>query len=689
MEISGEEIEGGSSDQAYDALEVAQRHKREKLSRENEDSLRSSAQSAPLGVTDEASGLFCNDQKIEPSFLELLIDVMPEMEGIAIPSTIEENLSKIKGAFSSVTLGSTSELPKLEENHPLRLAVEKLKAAGKVSSESIENLSRQEVPIMALISDGIFKIEGVENSESMMMIQQNYASVNLICNGRIADYLGPLRGIICSCWGAESMTEGSSQWCVTRHLCEHTRRGSACEIKVDPFRTTCISYTPSLSFKSIDYSRVVPMTDLSTGGEQGILGQIGALFEGVVPMLRPFGLAAKLQKADTIFDTLLAYIPSYLANTAMGIVLVSQADELAGSVLFQYLLAAVFGALLAVVWVLLALYRTTETMMKNSMPMFAPGLGALFIFSSSWVLNQSSVRTMIVASALAFWETGAPTPFPWAGKAYFMASMALSVFLTSYFGLFAPKTNSNYVLQSLVKVFGLIMLSQSTSNMEVSCLIVVYGVMQEQLSYWYYRIWLSYTALGQKSSSKLMGRSYYTQAELDKKVKSTTEKELAKLRAHLLHSPQKSEQFCNKLRQGGKTEEATMLSKFLAGAYHLAGTPLVPGTPGYEEDDSMDDMEDSDDCGDDWHSVGGTPVNSPYKGAQNSPKRRASNKHRSRWLRLLAWVAGLLLTAFAVIVLQKRVNTGSALQATLEKVQVLKTITSEALASIRRAYSLS
>ena len=132
-----------------------------------------------------------------------------------------------------------------------------------------------------------------------------------------------------------------------------------------------------------------------------------------------------------------------------------------------------------------------------------------------------------------------------------------------------------------------------------------------------------------------------------------------------------------------------MLSKFLAGAYHLAGTPLVPGTPGYEEDDSMDDMEDSDDCGDDWHSVGGTPVNSPYKGAQNSPKRRASNKHRSRWLRLLAWVAGLLLNAFAVIVLQKRVNTGSALQATLEKVQGLKTITSEALASIRRAYSLS
>ena len=55
-----------------------------------------------------------------------------------------------------------------------------------------------------------------------------------------------------------------------------------------------------------------------------------------------------------------------------------------------------------------------EAMMKNSAPIFAPGLGALFIFSSSWVLNQSAVRQMIATSAVAFWETGAPTPFPWA-----------------------------------------------------------------------------------------------------------------------------------------------------------------------------------------------------------------------------------------------------------------------------------
>ena len=89
------------------------------------------------------------------------------------------------------------------------------------------------------------------------------------------------------------MTDKSSQWCITRHLCENTRRGSTCEIKIDPFRTTCISYTPSLSFKRIDYNRIVPMTDLSSGDTRGILGQLGALVETGVPALRAFRLADK------------------------------------------------------------------------------------------------------------------------------------------------------------------------------------------------------------------------------------------------------------------------------------------------------------------------------------------------------------------------------------------------------------
>ena len=80
------------------------------------------------------------------------------------------------------------------------------------------------------------------------------------------------------------------------------------------------------------------MTDLSSGDTRDILGQFGALVEAGVPALGAFRLAAKLQNVGSILDTILAYIPSYLANAAMGIVLLSQTDRLASSVLFQYML---------------------------------------------------------------------------------------------------------------------------------------------------------------------------------------------------------------------------------------------------------------------------------------------------------------------------------------------------------------
>ena len=51
-------------------------------------------------MTDEANGLFCNDQKIEPSFLELIMDIMPEVEGLTISSLLQENLTKFKGLLA-------------------------------------------------------------------------------------------------------------------------------------------------------------------------------------------------------------------------------------------------------------------------------------------------------------------------------------------------------------------------------------------------------------------------------------------------------------------------------------------------------------------------------------------------------------------------------------------------------------
>ena len=112
MEIEGLELGGGLADEDFEALEEANRRRRERSAQNMESSTSSKTQSAAIGVTDEMNGLFCNDQKIEPSFLELLMDVMPDIEGMALPGVLEQNLAKIKGAIGSVIPGSSAELPK-------------------------------------------------------------------------------------------------------------------------------------------------------------------------------------------------------------------------------------------------------------------------------------------------------------------------------------------------------------------------------------------------------------------------------------------------------------------------------------------------------------------------------------------------------------------------------------------------
>jgi hypothetical protein len=726
VDIEGEEMAGGIHDETLDAIErsgIGRQHNRPSGGDSSDETPQGSAEAPPtstipstatsMGKTDEKTGLFCNDQKIEPSFLELLVHMMPDMDMGETAGVVEKNAAKLKGALSKLVSSDGDgdggdgnnafniQLPNLDPAHPLSKAVGKLQEAGKFSSASIGNFSRQEVPIMALVSNGVFTLKGVENPDSITMIQQNYASVNLVCNSKAAEYLGPLRGVICSCYGGDVVgshfagrgdgMSHESQWCKSRNLCENTRRGASCTIKVDPFRTTCISYVPGLSFESVDYAREVPVVDLSGSDMGNLFTSLGKLIEKTFPkQAGKIGLAKGLGAVGNLLDRIFACIPSYLANTIGGIVLMSQADELSSSVLFQYVLAATFGALLAVVWILLALYRTTETMMKNSAPMFAPGLGAVFIFSSSWILNQSSIRNMIASSAVEFWETGAPTPFPWAGKAYFCTSMGLSIFLTAYFGLFSRKSNSRYVLKSLVKIISLVMLSQSTSNFEVSCLVVVYGLTQEQLHHWSYRVWLSYTASTQKASSKLMGRALYTKKELEDVSRVTTERELAKLRAHLLNSPVKAEQFGNKLRQGGKTDEANLLNRFLAGAYHLAATPLVPGTPGYgdaDDPDADEGMVDSD--SEEELSING---GSPFRSPQRSPQKKSATPKRSLLVSLLRGIS-MSIIAMGVIVVGvvfvQRYSKSPTLESAFEKLNLIRAITMDVISNARNNYRLS
>jgi len=228
-----------------------------------------------------------------------------------------------------------------------------------------------------------------------------------------------------------------------------------------------------------------------------------------------------------------------------------------------------------------------------------------------YAMRLDYVRNMLISGLLGFWEQGWG-PYHNAGKIYFGISMLLSILLKHYFGLFAPKSNSSYVLKTLIRGIGCLLLCYCTSNKEVSAVFLLYGLMQDHILYWYFRARLSYEASHQKSSAAIMGRPLYTTKELENLTKTTTERELAKLQEYLKKNPEKTDNLQDKLRQGDRSEAASLLGRFARGAYHLASTPLVPGTPQYivEGLDADDDDEFVDANGDDR-----LPTPPPHAGA--------------------------------------------------------------------------
>ena len=635
MEIEGTALEGGSLDEAIDAgkplgmpVEAVEKHTQESPRQQQQHhkpdanaNTMSSSDSA-VNVKDQVKqilkemytthspssgrGMFCNDQKIGVSLSDAVGFVLPSSDAFAsivdaVTKLVESDAdatgndtgAALKGMRERISTAFDAAFSSQDMAYDIAGTIKSsLQAVSSLGS----NVARTEVPVTALISDGEFLISGVQEPSSIQLIQRNYALVNTLCGLDISTYLGPLRSTLCACWfgsdadaDADVNVNRSQEWCVVKDICEN--HGS-CTVQVDPFRAACIAYAPG-ALGSVSYDRRIPSIDIGSTDFQTTFGALGKWIDKKVNI--PFGFEFSLHYVGGTVDYLGQYIPTYLFRMLVGLWLLSVADELSSNILFQYVLAAVFGVLLAIIWVLLVVYRTAEGLVKNSMPMFLPGLGVAVLGPIWYVLSQNYIRSMVLTGLVGFWRDGWG-PYHNAGKLYFSVSMLLSITLKHYFGLFTPKSNSGYVLKTLIKGMGCLLLFYCTSNRELSSLFLLYGLLQEYVLYVWFRVRLAHEVSNQKSSAQMMGRPLYTQAELSKLSEDTTKRELEKLRLKLLSNPEYTGDLKNKLRLGEKGEQATMLSRFLNGAYHLAATPLVPGTPGYAEaglSESMDDDEDN------------------------------------------------------------------------------------------------
>lgn len=83
-----------------------------------------------------------------------------------------------------------------------------------------------------------------------------------------------------------------------------------------------------------------------------------------------------------------------------------------------------------------------------------------------------------------FRESGA-LGFPWLGKAYFTVCLSLSWTASRYFQVFAEDSSHSWFVLLTVKLLGVLFLSQSSSNLELSLILVLVGLCVEKIYDWY------------------------------------------------------------------------------------------------------------------------------------------------------------------------------------------------------------
>jgi len=279
--------------------------------------------------------------------------------------------------------------------------------------------------------------------------------------------------------------------------------------------------------------------------------------------------ATAASAGSQILELASGYAPSYLASGLIGVVLLASADALAESATFQYSLAALGGLLLAVLWVAWVLSTTANTLLSRAVPAYQKFVTPLlhfvfgntayyFFFSSQWLLR------LVLDGVYSFWHDGA-LGLPWAGKAFFLSSMLVSMAVTRFMGLFRPKSTSEAMLQWAVRLLGATLLFNSTSNGEISSAFVLVGLFQEHLLYWQYRLQIEVIA----RSAPTNYTPRVSANDFEETKRRTTERELRKLQAFLNKNPERTDRYADTLSAGGRRDQARYLYRFARGELNV------------------------------------------------------------------------------------------------------------------------
>ncbi len=171
---------------------------------------------------------------------------------------------------------------------------------------------------------------------------------------------------------------------------------------------------------------------------------------------------------------------------------------------------------------------------------------------------------------------------PYLGKVYFIGCVLISWSISTYFGWFSNESKLWPIILYGVRFIGLILLSQSASNRELSMVFVFIGCFIPYIMEWLYYFQYSYIVI-ESFRQRRKNVKKVTETELQRVTRIKTQNELAKLRNLLRNNPQLVQKTNDRFFEGEKTRQIDLLNRFVSGNYS--------GRPGQYNQDGDDDID--------------------------------------------------------------------------------------------------
>ncbi|CAM9189395.1 unnamed protein product [Choristocarpus tenellus] len=245
-----------------------------------------------------------------------------------------------------------------------------------------------------------------------------------------------------------------------------------------------------------------------------------------------WGSAAWLKVVSNGISWVLWGLPLNPLRIMVGIALLWHAQGLSCWRLFHYGLSGVLGVGVAMAVLSFRMVGEARKTVDTTPLGFALGVSiiafllvgppSLLVMALSWASRGPQV---VISTSLLFWEHGLGNSYPWAGKAFFMASALMGILITRMLGLFLedPRPDGGFLSSWLngraslcraIKLLGVHLLITGVSSLEVGITLSVAALCTPTLSHWANRIYMWRNKSRYRAAYHLSEEEYQRQGEL-------------------------------------------------------------------------------------------------------------------------------------------------------------------------------